>query len=314
MMVNDKPSGTGSFLVAIAAFLWATDALFRYPAIHRVDPGLIVVAEHFLAVLVLLPWMWLKHRQDYFRLTLPEWLAAAFSGAAGSALATLLFTASFRYTNPSVAVLLQKLQPLMVVVIAYFVLGERPQRKFYMLGPVALVAGIILSFPDLNFHLFDQNVSLHSMGVRYALAAALIWAASTVSGKFLLNRIPPTVATFWRFFFGLLAMMAILLSQPPLPALAELVQSTEMIFCVLYLSLLPGLLAMLFYYHGLARSSASVATFVELLYPIGAVVLNTLFLKTPLSLTQTVAGSVLLVSVTLLSLESGGGGEGVKRG
>ena len=40
-----------------------------------------------------------------------RWLAVAFCGAGGSALATILFTASFHYVNPSVTILLQKLQP-----------------------------------------------------------------------------------------------------------------------------------------------------------------------------------------------------------
>src|SRR4051812_44300466 len=107
----------GPILVGIACFLWATDALVRYPAISALDPTLIVFVEHVLAVAILLPWIILQGRKHAFALTPRVGFAAAFSGICGSALATVLFTASFLYINPSIAILLQKLQPVLVVLI-----------------------------------------------------------------------------------------------------------------------------------------------------------------------------------------------------
>ena len=122
----------GPALVGLAAFLWATDALVRYPAINRIDPTLLVFVEHVLAVAILLPWVLSKNRSQLFSLNLKEWLSAIFSGVGGSALGTVFFSASFLYINPSIAVLLQKLQPLMVVLIAYLFLGERPEKQFFL--------------------------------------------------------------------------------------------------------------------------------------------------------------------------------------
>ena len=292
----------GPFFVGLAAFLWATDALVRYPAIETLDPSLIVFVEHVLAVLILLPWVWSRFRKKIFALSLREWIAAGFSGAAGSALATLFFTASFRYVNPSVAILLQKLQPIMVVLIAYFFLGERPAKKFYYWGSIALAAGVVLSFPDLNFKFLRNGVDLHSIGIQYALGAALIWAASTVSGKFLLKKTPPSLATFWRFFFGFVMLTLLLGLSHHLPTLNNLIYPEGTLTFLLYLSLVPGLCAMLSYYSGLSRTPASVTTFIELLFPIGAVILITVFLHTPLDSTQAAAGIVLLGAVTMLSI------------
>ena len=291
----------GPLLVALAGFLWATDALVRYPAIDRVDPTFIVFVEHILAVAILLPWILLKHRDQIFSLNLREWLAAAFSGIGGSALGTIFFTASFLYINPSVAVLLQKLQPIMVVLIAYVMLGERPGKKFYLWGSIAFVAGLILSFPDMNFRFLSGGVNLHSKGIQYAFAAALLWAASTVTGKILLQRTPTVLATFWRFFFGLLGLLVILsFAKTPLPW-ASAFASGANFYSLLYLSLIPGLLAMMVYYSGLSRTPAGVTTFIELIYPIAAVALNTVFLHTPLSTVQTVAGAILVFAVAMIS-------------
>ena len=290
----------GTLLVGLAAILWATDALVRYPSINRIDPTLIVFVEHILAVIILLPWMLLKHKKTFFALNLKEWLAAIFCGIGGSALATLLFTASFVYINPSVAVLLQKLQPVMVVGIAYLFLGEKPHRKFYLWGTVALAAGITLSFPNLNFRFLSLGMDLHSKGIQYAFGAALLWAAATVGGKILLHRTPATVATFWRFFFGFVALLVLILTTKH-PLNIGSIDSSSNLFSLLYLSLIPGLLAMVVYYSGLSRTPASVTTFIELIYPIAAVAVNTVFLHTPLQSVQTIAAGILLLAVAIIS-------------
>jgi len=294
-------SFSGPFLIGLAAFLWATDALFRYPTINSVDPTFVVFVEHLLAVLVMFPFIYFRYRKQLFSLTAREWLAAAFCGVGGSAFAFVFFTASFLYVNPSVSILLQKLQPVMVVMIAYLFLGERPAKKFYIWGSIALFAGIILSFPDLNFKFISDGVDLHSKGIQYAFFAALIWAASTVGGKILVKRIPPVLATFWRFFFGFVALCILMfLAKDPISWTS--LQSGTTLMSLAYISLIPGLVAMIAYYSGLAQTTASVTTFVELFYPIGAVLLNTIFLHTTLDVTQTVAGAILLIAVTLVSI------------
>jgi drug/metabolite transporter (DMT)-like permease len=58
---------------------------------------------------------------------------------------------------------------------------------------------------------------------------------------------------------------------------------------------------MLIYYRGLSRTPASVSTFIELVYPIGAVILNTAFLHTPLVPIQIIAGLILTFAVAMIS-------------
>ncbi len=290
-------------MVATAALLWATDALVRYPAIRSLDPTFIVFFEHILAVLILLPWVLYKYPKRLFDLNFTEWLTAIFSGIGGSALATIFFTASFLYINPSVSVLLQKLQPIFVVLIAFAVLGERPKRSFYFWAIIALSAGIVLTFPDLQFRFLLEDVNLTSRGFHYAFGAAFLWAASTVTGKFLLKRTPVVLATFWRFFFGLVGLLAILgvSHNPDLQLITDFHFISKNAFPLFYLSLIPGMFAMMVYYGGLARTPASATTFIELIYPIGAIILNTVFLHTPLETVQTGAGIMLLFAVAMIS-------------
>src|SRR4051812_2171486 len=133
----------GPGLIAIAALLWATDALFRLPTVNAIDPTLIVFFEHVVGVLILFPWVFLKRRKELFSLDAKAWTAAALIGVGGSAFGSVLFTASFRYVNPSVAILLQKVQPLLVIMMAFVFLNERPGKNFFLWAASALVAGMI---------------------------------------------------------------------------------------------------------------------------------------------------------------------------
>ncbi|OFZ22811.1 MAG: hypothetical protein A2X94_11955 [Bdellovibrionales bacterium GWB1_55_8] len=290
----------GPALVGFAAILWATDGVFRFPMVGALTPLLIVCLEHLIGTTVLLPWVYLKKKKSAFRLTSREWLAAIFIGAGASAVATLLFTASFQYINPSVAILLQKLQPVLVVFIATLVLGERPKLQFLLWSAVAIAGGVVLSFPDLDFSFLSQGLDLQSLGALYALGAAGLWACSTVAGKLLLRKVEPSIATFWRYVFGLItASLLLALSGFSIPF--ETLGKPEVMTSLLYMGLVPGILSMLAYYQGLARTTASIATFMELLFPISAVLLNTFILGTPLSGVQMGAGLVLLAAITRIS-------------
>jgi drug/metabolite transporter (DMT)-like permease len=158
-----------------------------------------------------------------------------------------------------------------------------------------------ISKDDIFAYNYLTSLQKTAKGLAYALSACVIWGFSTVAGKSLLARTNATIGTFWRYFFGLLTLSAILLLAR-VPLERDQLLSYDSVVTLTYLSLVSGLIPMLAYYGGLKRTRASVATFIELLYPVGAVVLNTVFLHTPLSAVQMAAGAVLLFAVTMITL------------
>lgn len=293
----------GPLLIALASSLWATDALFRMPSVQALHPLLIVFIEHSIALLVLLPLVLRRHGHGVLRLNLVEWVSILLIGAGASASATVLFTASFRFVNPSVAILIQKLQPVLCVIFAHAFLGERPRKQFYVWAPLAFAAGFLISFPDLDFgFLLGRDVDFRSKGVGFALAAAAIWALATVAGKVLLRNMKAEMITFWRFGFGFLTL-ALLLGLGSGAVDWSPLAGTKVWGSLAYMALFPGLLAVFIYYRGLNLTSASIATFVELLFPVAAVILNTVFLGLALDPVQIAASAVMLFAVTMISLK-----------
>ena len=290
-------SALGGFLVGLAALLWATDALFRYPLLERgVQPVTIVLVEHLICVLALAPFVLLKFRAELFTLRPAQWIGLIFIGAGASGMATILFTASFGMVNPSVAILLQKFQPLVVTLLAAIFLSERPGLGFWAWGTVALVAGLVLSFPDFNFH-FAKSITPESQGAIYAASAAALWAIGTVVGKALLAELRPVVVTTWRFVFGALTLAVLAITSGlPLHQFA-LFLDPKNAESIGYVAGISGVAAMLLYYAGMSRTTATVTTFMELVFPVAAVILNSFFLGMALRPIQIGAALVLLTAV-----------------
>lgn len=301
-MKSSTSSTLGSTFVGFAAILWATDALVRYPLVQKgFDPTQIVFFDHLIALLLLSPYILFRFGKQTLKISPSQWTGLFILGGGASALATVLFTASFKYVNPSVSILLQKLQPILVVLLAMLFLGERPTKSFYIWAPVALLAGLLISFPDFNFH-FVGEIGLESKGSLYAIASATLWGLSTVVGKGVVSKLPPLLVTFWRFAFGLVTLGGMILLSGTSITLP--ITDPEVLRSVAYLSVVPGLSALILYYQGMRRTQASTTTFMELLFPVSAVAINTIFLKTPLLPVQAAAALVLLFAVTQISLAS----------
>lgn len=116
-------------LVAVGAAFWGTDGVLRVPLLEDMSPPAIVFGEHLALLLYSVPAVVLGWRA-FRSFGASHWISLLIIGWGGSALATLLFTASFAVGNPTVAILLQKTQPLFAIVLSSVLLRERPGWKY----------------------------------------------------------------------------------------------------------------------------------------------------------------------------------------
>ena len=177
----------GPALVFVAAALWATDAPFRTHLTQGLSSNFIVLAEHAVSCLIAIPIL-LFNWANIKNISLREWLAILFIGICGSALAAVAFTESFHYVNPSVSIVLQKVQPLIAIGLAVWLLGEILHKQFWLWAAVALFGAYMVSFPDLKPQLYEgEAFNPNVIGALLALTAATLWGASTVFGKYVLR-------------------------------------------------------------------------------------------------------------------------------
>jgi DME family drug/metabolite transporter len=281
---------TGTALVALAASLWGFDQWIRASLKGSVSAATIVFGEHVVLVALTLPFL-VAALRALSRLGWRHVLAAVAIGAGGSAVATILFTqALFAHDDFVTPVVLQKVQPVIAVLGAVVVLGERPRSR-YALFFVAAIAGTWLMGVPHPFH--PQAHGLATMA--YALGAAVLWGLGTVFGRYLALDMRFEHVTTLRFAFGLPAagVALLVLGDPGF-------SSWHNSLWITVLALVTGLAAMFIYYYGLRWTPAVLATIAELAYPIAAILIGYFKFGQTLSGWQWVGVGVTSMVVALL--------------
>jgi DME family drug/metabolite transporter len=282
----------GVVLIAVAAAMWGTDPILRKPLGHTTTSTTIVFGEHVILVVLTLPLL-LPSLRAVFRAG-PRYVAAAIAiGAGASALATILFTEALFHGDFVTPVVIQKIQPLVAVLGAAVVLGERPRPRFAWFLVPAL----------LGFWLVNQEHPLaptaHGLiPILQALAAAILWALGTVLGRYLGRELAFQQILTLRFFFGLVAS-AIALFVMHTKAYAGAHDS----LWIAYLAVVTGLVALALYYFGLKRTPAVLASLAELTYPAIAVIAGIYAYNSHLRWTQWIGVALIVAVVSLLPVQ-----------
>lgn len=283
--------GDRTWLVALAASFWGLSGLLRQPLAERLPAPTVVMWEHLILVLVLVPFLGRAVRA-YLRAGRRDQVAVAITGIGASALATTLFTLSFKvaaqtgdYVTP---VVLQKLQPLMAIGLAVLLLGERLRPKYWLFAVPALVGAWMLTFADPTEIRVAALVS-----ALLAVGAAMLWGAGTVLGRMVSNSFHPVELTTLRFAWGLpAAAVVVALTGSPVAITGEDVP------LLLLLALIPGLLSLALYYLALRTTPASRATLAELAFPATAAFVGVVFLGAQLTWSQWVGFALLVSAIT----------------
>jgi len=260
-------------LVAVAATMWASDVWFRSHLVH-LTASEIVVVEDLLITIFLLAFL-VRGWPEMKRLSWRGWLAVILIGVGPQAIATLLFTQSFKLAAQhqlfAETYVLQQTQPLIAIALAWVVLGERRRAWFWPIAALAIVAVYLVLFAnDPSAPLTALQHGEVEVGL-YALGAAALWASGTVLGRFVLGRLSFQTTTALRFTIALPILVVIVLVQSGAGGFRQYQASDLVPF--LGIALIPGLLALLLYYRALASTPATLATIAEMAYPVAATII-----------------------------------------
>jgi drug/metabolite transporter (DMT)-like permease len=301
-MRDQENSLTGPVFILIAATLWAFDGLIRQH-LYTLPPITIIFFEHLIGLLILSPFVFKYVLKT--KLAPREWwliiLIAILSGLFG----TLWFTTALgkvHFISISVVFLLQKLQPIFAITTARIFLKEQLDKRYIKWALLAIISAYFVTFPNGVINL--QTGEGTAIAALYALGAAFAWGSSTTFSKMLLGKVDFKVSTFYRFLFTLIFALPILfffgslghsagagLSIPTMPQFGLL----------MLIAVSTGMVALLIYYKGLAKTPVHISTILELTFPFIAIVLDMVINGTMLSVSQWAAALVLVFSIYQIS-------------
>lgn len=281
--------------IVIAAALWGIDGVLLRPYLYSLPVPLVVFVESGIVLIFLSPFL-IGKRKQISGLNRTDWyyffLVALFGGAIGTmAITKALFYVNF--TNLSIVILIQKLQPVFALSLASIFLRERPKKIFFLWSAFAILGAYLMTFGiNLpNIHTGDKT----AMAGLFALLAASSFGASTVLSKRALKNVSFEIGTYLRFLFASIILLVIVLVRGDLPVITSI--TSEQFFVFLIIAFTTGGAAIFLYYYGLKKLTASVSTICELAFPLTAVVLEYFLRGNLLSPVQWFGVLILFISI-----------------
>lgn len=280
---------TGPLLIIIAAILWAFDGVIRR-YLYTLPPITIIFFEHLVGLIILTPFVWksvvaekIGKRELWLLL-----LVSVLSGLLG----TLWFTTALlkvHFISFSVVFLLQKLQPVFAIVSARIFLKEKLDTRYTLWAVIAFIAAYFVTFPNGIVNLkTGEGVIIAAL---YALGAAFAWGTSTTFSKMVLTKVSHNVSTFYRFLFTLTLSLAAVVVLGYSGSLAKVTAVQFGLFGLIAVS--TGMVALLIYYRGLARTPVHISTMLELTFPFIAIFIDMTLYHTTLTVLQLGAAFIL---------------------
>ena len=295
------PRIIGAVAVAASATLWGVDGILLTPQLYNLNTAFVVFVIHLFPFLLMNFFFFKQYRllktmskSDFIYFT----LIALFGGALGTlAIVKSLFLLHFN--KLSVIILLQKLQPVFAVLLARFILKEKIKKHFAIWAVIALIGGYFLTFgwslPDFS----TEGITTFYAAL-LSLLAAFSFGSSTVFSKKILGNYSFYASTFFRYFFTTVIMLVIVLLTGHIGDFPQITPRNWLFIALIGLTTGSG--AIFLYYYGLRNVKASVSTFLELMYPITAVVLDYFVNKTVYSPVQWIAAVVMIIAIMMLNI------------
>lgn len=286
---------SGPIFIIIAALLWALDGLIRQH-LYTLPPITIIFFEHLIGFLLLYPFVYKLVFKT--KLSNREWWLVTLVAVLSGLLGTLWFTTALgkvHFISISVVFLLQKLQPIFAISTASIFLKEKLDKRYIKWAILALVSAYFVTFKNGQVNLeTGEGTAIAAM---YALLAAFAWGSSTTFSKMLLGRVDSKVSTFYRFLVTTIVALPLMLILGKTGEGAVAVPTSSQFGLLGLIAVSTGMVALLIYYRGLAKTSVHVSTILELTFPFVAILLDMFVNNTILSASQWIASFVLVFSI-----------------
>ena len=286
---------SGPIFIIIAALLWAFDGLIRQH-LYTLPSITIIFFEHLIGLLLLYPFVFKLVFKT--KLTKNEWWLIVLISILSGLLGTLWFTTALgkvHFISISVVFLLQKLQPIFAITTASIFLKEKLDKRYIKWAVLALVSAYFVTFKNGIVNLETGEGT--AIAALYALGAAFAWGSSTTFSKMLLGKVDSKVSTFYRFLVTTVIAIPLMLILGKTSEGAIAIPTGSQLPFLGLIAISTGMVALLIYYRGLAKTSVHVSTILELTFPFVAIVLDMIVNNTVLGASQWIASFVLVFAI-----------------
>lgn len=306
---RERLNGYG--LAALAALCWATgglsakwlftplDAVTRtwpFPPLGiAIDPAILSASRALIAFMMLLAYLLLA-RRSALRITLRDVPFLAFFGVAGLAMVHFTYFKTISLTSVATAILLEYLAPVIVLIIAVTLLGDRftwslPAAVVLSVSGCALVVGAI----------GGTGLAVSPEGLAWGLASAVFFAGYTLMGRWAAHRYSSW--TLLTYGLGAATLFWFIVLGGPAPVLRALSDGPTLV-AVTFVAFVSTVVPFGAFLKALRHIRATEASVTSTLEPVIAAIAAWALLGERLTIIQLVGGVLVIAAIFVAQIKS----------
>ncbi|MDQ7729793.1 EamA family transporter [Halomonas sp. SpR8] len=191
------------FLIIASTFLQGSSFVSTKIVMEDMSPLWLASARFLIAAVSLSPFVLMQMRKHKIFFKDLPWIKLLIIGGFQTAGVMSLLNIGLTATTSSIAAILMASNPLIVVVLAWLILGEHSST-------LALI-GLAFAFIGVVICIGIDSDGTHGIGHGevFVMLASTCWACSTVLSKKFAITYSPWIVTFWQMLLGSLLLIAI---------------------------------------------------------------------------------------------------------
>lgn len=282
--------------VIAAVTIWGINFAVTKVGLTEIEPITLAFFRFFIGSILLLGVIFFtKQFKTLWKALKKDFWYFFVMGLFGITMIYVLENLALKLSASSEVALIICADPILIILFAYFFLGEKLDFKKILsiiLGIIGVIL-IIVKHLDLST-LFDSSAFIGNI---MALLSSVAWATYTLMTKNKVKKYSPEIVLSIVSLFGVLFLFVSMLVFEGTPQITELSMQSWLV--IGYVSVIVSTVAFYCWNYGLKHLQASKAGMYMFLMPVIAVFVGILFLKEELTLQTGIGAAAILVGIYL---------------
>ena len=287
--MNISSSFLGEASALLTAIVWAIAVILFKKSGESVHPIALNLFKNLLAILLILPTMWLMGSTLFRSVPAGEYLLLIASGAIGIGLADSMFLKSLNLLGAGLTAIVDYLYSPFIIGLSMLWLGERLDILQFV-GVAMIISAVLTAMREKGRGLISTRNMV--WGLLWGVGGLFLMAVGIIMIKPLLERSPLLWATEVRLAGGILVLVLVLLFHPGRRTVISSLLTSRSWKYTLSGSFAGSYLAMILWLTGMKFAPASVAAPLNQTSNIFIFIFAALFLREPIN-SRRIAGIVL---------------------
>ncbi len=280
----------------LTAIIWAVAVILFKKSGEKVHPIGLNLFKDLLAVLLLLPTLWLFGESFFYEAPLADWGLLLFSGALGIGISDTLFFMCLNRLGAGLAAIVDCFYAPFIIGLSIIWLDES-LTVIQIIGTILIISAVLTAIQRRGSNQTNRHELI--MGIIYGILAMLTVAVSIVMIKPVLEKSPLFWVSEIRLVGGVIVLLIVLLFHPSRRNIVKSVLSVDRWGYTLSGSVVGAYLALVFWLAGMKFTMASTAAALNQTSSIFVFIFAYIFLKEPINLQRTI-GIILGVGGSIM--------------